>query len=114
MDMRTDDQMRKYVMRRVYFIYCTREVCKPIPRLAVFMVLALALVGSVSIANVVGNALNVHGALGFVSYIAYAFVSTSATVQVMTLALTALAAWFVYDTARNVQMVTLGQSDVAR
>ncbi len=103
--MKTETQLRTYVMRRVYLTYYTREVCKPVPRLAVFVVLALALVGSVSIVNVLVNAMHVQGVGAFVSYLVYAFAGTQPVVQAITLALVALGGWFAYDTAQNLHLV---------
>lgn len=103
--MKTETQFRSYVMRRVYLTYCYRQVSKPFPRLVLFGVLVLALVGSVSIVNIVSNVMNLQGAGAFVSYSMYAFAGTQLVVQVITSALIALGGWFLYDTARNFRIV---------
>lgn len=102
--MKTEAQMRKYVMRRVYLMYCTRAVCKPVPRAAIFAILLFGIVGSVSIANVIGNAASITEFSAFMRFIVAAFTNTSLTVQVLSIALAAWVAWFVVDTAQNVQL----------
>lgn len=101
--MKTEAQMRSFVMRRVYLTYCYRQVCKPVPRLAIFMVLGLALVGSVSIVNVVSNALNTTSVWGLANFAFIAFMSTDVVVQVLSVGLAAMIGWAALDTARKLQ-----------
>lgn len=102
----TDIRLRRRVMRRVYLTYCTRQVCKPVPRLLVLGVLLLALVGSVSIVNVIANAFNTSGIAGFANFILAAFLNTDATVQLVAVLSAGMIAWFAYDTARRFELVT--------
>ena len=111
--MKSDAQMRSYVMRRVYFMYCTRAVCKPIPRFMILGVLALALVGSVSIVNVVANALHANGVVGLLTFALSAFTDTSLVVQALTIGIAGLISWFVIDTARNIEMVVTPHTESA-
>ena len=110
--MKTDAQIRKYVMRRVYFMYCTRAVCKPVPRTAIFAILFLALVGSVSIVNVFTNALSTEGVSGFMNFLVTAFIDTNVVVQTVSVALFAWIAWFAFDTAQNIETVVTNKEMV--
>src|SRR5690348_5737838 len=99
--MATDSQIRARVMRRVYLMYCTRQVCKPVPRTAIFAVLFLALIGSFSIVNVISNVLSTGGFEGFVNLFVDAFAHTSTVVRVLTVALVGWVGWFLVDTVKN-------------
>ncbi len=86
-------------------MYCGRQVCKPVPRIMIGLVLALALIGSVSIVNVLSNAFNVAGFGGLVTFVMTAFVQAAPVVQVVTLALAGMIAWAAYDTSRHFKLV---------
>lgn len=111
--MKTDEQMRKYVMRRVYALYWLRELRKPAPRIALVGALMLGLASSVSIANVILNALTVGGIEGLVAFVVAAFVGTTATVQAMTLAFIGSIGWFIADGFRKVHEVVMPARETA-
>ncbi len=93
-------------MRRVYLMYCTREACKPIPRLTIALVLVLALVGSVSTLNVLTNALQVSGVTGLALFFLSAFAQAEPVVKIVTVLLAAMIAWAAYDASRHLKLVT--------
>ena len=93
-------------MRRVYLMYCGRQVCKPVPRIMIGLVLALALVGSVSVVNVLSNAFNVAGFGGLLTFALAAFTHAAPVVQVVTAALAGMIVWAAYDTSRHFKLVT--------
>jgi hypothetical protein len=79
--MKTDVQLRAHVMRRVYLIYWGRQIARPLPRMAAFALLALALTSSVSVASVILNALSVGGVYEVALFFVSAFVNTTLFVQ---------------------------------
>ncbi len=105
----TDIRLRRRVMRRVYLTYCTRQVCKPVPRLVVLAVLLLALIGSVSVVNVIANALNTSGIAGLINFIFSAFLNTDGSVQLVAVLSASMIAWFAYDTAKRFDLVTTAE-----
>ncbi len=111
--MKTDAQMKNYVMRRVYVMYCARAVCKPVPRVVVLGVLVLALIGSVSIVNVIANALHTDGLYGLGVFVMEAFTHTTFTVQVVSAAIVAMIGWFAFDTARHIQITSMPPAHIA-
>lgn len=111
--MKTDAHLRSKVMRRVYLMYCGRQICKPIPRLVIFGVLALALVGSVSIVNVIANALNTAGFAGLVTFALSAFTEAETTVKVVSIALAGMIGWAALDTARKIHIVPAHQESLS-
>lgn len=103
--MKTEPQLRAYVMRRVYLMYYGRAISRPLPRLALLVGLALVFVGSVSVVNVVANALSTDGLYGFANFVIDAFVTTTPLVQLVSVGIAAMLAWFVVDTAKNIELV---------
>jgi hypothetical protein len=102
--MKTDAQIRANVMRRVYATYYLREVSKPAPRMLVLTGLALALAGSVSVINIINNALSTNGLSGLAVFVLSAFVTTSILVKTVTVGIVAMIAWFAVDTAKNIAL----------
>ena len=111
--MATDAQIRRRVMRRVYTMYYMRLVSKPVPRAAIFAVLFFAMIGSISIVNVFANAINTSSLAGLFNFVVSAFANTSATVQFLAVALALWVGWFAFDTAQNLELVTLDPKEVA-
>lgn len=111
--MKTDEQIRKAVMRRVYTMYWTRELKKPAPRIAFVSVLVLGIAGSVSVANIALNALSVGGVADLVTFSVAAFVGTTVMVQVMTVALLGSVGWFIADAFHTVKDVIIPQQKTA-
>lgn len=103
--MKTDEQIRSSVMRRVYAIYWTRQLARPAPRVIVLVVLGTALISTVSVVNVAANAFAVRG-LGELARFAYAaFLNTTPFVQGLSGAIAAMLAWFSIDGVRQVRFV---------
>ncbi len=96
-------------MRRVYLMYCGRQVCKPIPRIIISLVLLLAIVGSVSILNIAANLLNTGSVTGLVRFLVTAFTEAEVLVQALALALVAMLGWAGMDIARNTKLVTYSE-----
>lgn len=111
--MKTDEQLRAHVMRRVYAIYWMRELKKPAPRIALIGALVLGLASSVSVVNVVLNALTVGGIEGLVAFVVAAFVGTTAAVQAMTVAFIGSIGWFIADGFRKVHEAVMPQAETA-
>lgn len=85
-------------MRRVWGIYLMRQAGSPVLRIGALGVIALALVSSVSIKNVIANALSTSGVTGLARFSFTALADTSLVVQLLTILALALVAWFVADT----------------
>lgn len=111
--MKTDEQIRKHVMRRVWAMYWARELKKPAPRIALLGALTIGLASSVSIANVVMNVPYVSGFSGMAAFFVTAFVSTTAAVQAMTVALLGSVGWFIADAFRKVRTAVLPAHETA-
>ena len=111
--MKTDEQIRAHVMRRVHTMYWARELKKPAPRIALVGALMLGLAGSVSLANVALNALAISGAGDLVTFAIAAFVGTTASVQAMTLALLGSVGWFIADAFHKVKDAVIPQQEAA-
>ena len=63
--MKTEQQLRKAIMRRVYGIYLMRQAMRPEVRLTAFLSVLLVVASSVSMPNVIANALHTSNFLGF-------------------------------------------------
>ncbi len=103
--MKTDEQIRKAVMRRVRLIYYARQAAKPAPRIALLGALSAGLASTVSLVNVALNAFMVQGVTQFFAFAFYAFLGTTVAVQALTLALVATIGWFAFDALRKLQAV---------
>ena len=111
--MKTDAQIRAHVMRRVYAMYWGRQLKKPAPRIALVGVLAFGLASSVSIVNIVLNALSVGGVAELAAFFVSAFAGTTAGVQAMTLALVGSVGWFISDALHKVRDVVMPVRETA-
>lgn len=105
--MKTDAQIRAHVMRRVYAMYWGRQLKKPAPRIALVGVLAFGLASSVSIVNVILNALSVGGVAELAAFFIAAFVGTTGAVQAMTVALVGSLGWFIADGVKHVHSTVM-------
>jgi hypothetical protein len=105
--MKTDEQIRKAVMRRVRLMYYARQAAKPAPRVALLGALSAGLVSTVSVVNVALNAFMVGGVSQFITFAAVAFAGTTFAAQALTLALVATIGWFVFDALKKIQSVVL-------
>lgn len=105
--MKSDAKMRAYVMRRVYVMYWGRQLARPLPRIAAFSALAVALVSSVSVVNVVLNALAVGGVYEMTLFAVAAFANTTLFVQAVVAGILASVVWVFADTVKTVKTAIL-------
>src|SRR6185295_825181 len=63
--MQTELELRKKIMRRVYGVYVMRQVMKPSSRFAILTLTLLAIASSVSMPNVIANALHTNDLFTF-------------------------------------------------
>ncbi len=85
-------------MRRVYGIYIMRMVTKPAVRLAAFLTICLVITSSVSMPNVIANALHSNNLW---SFSLAAIAGTKVAVQFGILAALALLVWTIVDAFRT-------------
>ncbi len=99
--MKTDIQIRRHVMLRIYAVYALRAVLKPAPRAAVFITLMLSLFASVSVVDVVANAINAAPTPeALLVFLLAAVQNTSPVVYALAAALGVWVAWFAVDRAQ--------------
>jgi hypothetical protein len=86
--MKSEQELRRKIMRRVWGMYALRQLTSPRVRLALFGVALFVLLSSVSFTHVFQNILNTNSLPGFVNFWLVAVAHTSAIVQIFgTLAL---------------------------
>lgn len=95
--MKTELQMRKAIMRRVYGVYFMRKLTAPGTRVVAFLAICLAVASSVSMPNVIANAFHSSDILNF---ILTALVNTKSAVQLGVLLAGLLVVWTLVDTFR--------------
>jgi hypothetical protein len=100
--MRTNEEMKSRIMRRVWGVYVVRKLTQPAIRLGVFISACIILAGSVSVPDVFANAFHVTTLEGLVSFTLAAFTSTSTLVQVAVIAGTIVALSSITDFAKRV------------
>lgn len=88
-------------MRQVWGIYILRQLTSPALRLGALCVIAVALVSSVSIKNVLANAVATSGLSGLARFSLYAVLDTTVFVQILLFLALALALWFTVDAVRT-------------
>jgi len=98
--MKTEQELRKKIMRRVYGVYVLRQVTSPFLRAAVFGIALIALFQFVSVKNVLANALQTSGFSGLTNFLYSAVISTEPSVLVLVSLAVALALWFAVDQVR--------------
>lgn len=111
--MKTDEQIRRHVMRRVYALYYARLLKKPVTRLGAVGALGAVIASSVSVTNVVMNAFAVGGLTQLATFVAVAFVGTSLVVQSAAIALVAMVGWFAFDAFKRVETYVVGRHATA-
>jgi hypothetical protein len=107
--MKTDEQIRRHVMRRVYALYYARLLKKPATRLGAVGALGAVIASSVSVTSVAMNAFAVGGLAQLATFIAVAFVGTSLVVQASVLALVGMVGWFAFDAVKRVETYVVGR-----
>lgn len=111
--MKTDEQIRAHVMRRVYTMYWARQLKKPATRFAFVGALSAGLLSSVSIVNVALNALAVGSIEHIAAFFLAAFVGTTLAVQAMLVALVGSIGWFAFDALKKVREVVMPVGEAA-
>ncbi len=101
--MKTNEEMRKIVMRRVWGIYAIRWLARPFIRVSVLAIAAVAIVGSVSVASVAQNAASKGGVLDLLDFALVAFRDTDALVQLAVLVVGVILVASATDLARAFQ-----------
>ncbi|TAJ14598.1 hypothetical protein EPO56_02005 [Patescibacteria group bacterium] len=99
--MASEQELRKRIMRSVYVMYVARQLTSMPVRIAAVLVFLFALISSVSLPNVIENALQVNGLLGLVRFSVVAFLSTTVTVQLTAIASTFIVGWSMVDGLRH-------------
>ncbi len=99
--MKTDLEIRKHVMRRVYAIYLLRQLSRPFIRVSALAIGALALMASVSVPDVLVNVSGVSDTVGFAKFILAAFAGTEMLVQSAVLLVSVVGLWSFADLVRN-------------
>lgn len=84
-------------MRRVWGIYLMRQVMKPGTRLTAFLAVCLAIASSVSMPNIIRNALQSHD---LVRFSLSAVTSTTFAIQLGVLMAGAILIWTLFDAVR--------------
>lgn len=90
--------LKKSVMRRIYFIWFLRQVTHPLFLKIVAVALLLGKATSyVSLGNILTNWPLTSGILGNYGFIESAFVHTETSMQVLVMGISALSLWLAYD-----------------
>ena len=93
-----NDQIKQKVMRRVYVLYALRQATRLEVRVAALAVLLGAVLFSVSLSDILANALSTMTSFDrFFSYAADALLSTEVAVQLAVAAVAILMLWLVRD-----------------
>lgn len=100
--MKTDYEIRKSIMRRVWVLYILRQVSSPALRAGAFLGSVLILAQLVSVSDVVANALGASGLAGFGKLMYSALMTTETSVLTLTTLIVLLAGWFIVDEVRVV------------
>lgn len=99
--MKTDENLRSRIMRRVYLIYVIRQIGQPVIRASIFAVTLLAPLSFVSLPHVIENVGSVSTVAGVIAFFVSAFLKTELFVQ-FTLSLAGLVAvWSVVDITKR-------------
>ena len=56
--MQTDNEIRRRIMTRVYWVYAIRQIAKPTVRAIIFLSACLGVTSYVSVKNVIANVVN--------------------------------------------------------
>lgn len=95
--MKTEQEMNKAIMRRVYSVYFMRQLTRPATRIVAFFAICFAIASSVSMPNVIANAFHSSDITRFTLA---ALVDTKSAVQLGVLLAGFLIVWTVADMFR--------------
>ena len=101
--MKTNEEMKKVVMRRVWGIYLLRQLMRPAVRLSVFAVAVFAFAGYVSVSSVLQNAYSKGGLIDLFDFALSAFLNTEVLVQLSILVIGLILVSSIIDLARSIQ-----------
>lgn len=96
--MKSDVQLKKSIMRRVYGVYAVRKLTSPTARMAAFFIICLAVASSVSMPNVIANTIHASNML---AYVLSALAGTKVYIQLGVLAAGLIALWSATDLVRE-------------
>lgn len=97
----SEQELRKKIMRRVYGVYWLRQVTSVQARIGAFAVLLFALASSVSLPDVVANALHAQGLSGIMHFVVVALTDTTTPVQLSVLGVSLIVLWSFADIVRR-------------
>lgn len=95
--MKTDSQITKGIMRRVYAVYVMRQLSHPAVRLGVLLALLVSLRELVWVSRVFENFSHKNGVVEFVQYGISAFAGTEFVVQLVVLGAGLIFAYSIKD-----------------
>lgn len=98
--MKTDYEIRKNIMRRVWMMYILRQVTSPALRGGALLGALFVLTQVVSVRDIVANALGTSGVQGLMNLAYSAITTTESGVLTLTILAVLLIGWFVVDQVR--------------
>ena len=100
--MKTNEEISKHVMRKIYTIYVMRQIGQPVMRASIFVAALLASLSFISVPQVIANVGTVSTMTGTISFFTSAFLETELFVQ-LSLALAGIVfAWSAVDIVKNI------------
>src|SRR3989344_4716283 len=99
--MKSEQEMRSYVMRRVYGLYILRQVARPAVRLTILACAFFGIAVSVSLSSVFQNLVNTGDTLAFLRLAIDAFVKTDFMVQLSATLVAGILGWLIADSLRG-------------
>lgn len=92
-------------MRRIYTVYLLKKVINPFAvKLYVFLAFVLSVSSLVSVPDIINNSRSISGINQLVSFSTTAFINTEFSVQILSVAITLVIIWMLYDVAKVRQM----------
>ncbi len=105
--MMSDQELRKKIMRRVWGIYVMRQLTSPAVRVGVVVGALLVFISSVSVGNVIANALHISSIPALVNFFVVAAANTTLAVQLAVSIAFLFALWTAVDFVRRSQKISL-------
>lgn len=95
--MKTDVEIRANIMGRVRRVHFLRTFANPALKVGAFVAALFLIFQSVSVGNVVSNALNISSISGFFNFTLHAITNTEPTVQALLVISLVLGVWMVFE-----------------
>jgi hypothetical protein len=99
--MHTDNEIRRRIMARVYWVYAIRQIAKPTVRAVVFLSACLAVTSIVSVKHVIANVMGMPSVSRVADFFLSAFVQTEFVVQTAVVLAALVLIWSVIDLIRT-------------